>query len=355
MADRIVNVERLPRTVSLERDGDAFVLVYVDQQRLPGELSFVRTQDWREVVNDIKHLRVRGAPALGVAGAAAFALWANATSRSLPDSVFDGDAEGIADLIAGARPTAVNLEWGVRRAVDLARGERERGASAVEAADALFDFVKRMEAEDEAVNRAIGRNGSDLLAPGTRVLTHCNAGSLATVFFGTALGIVYDAAERGLIERVYADETRPVNQGARMTAWELARAGVPATLICDDMAASLMASGRVDCVIVGADRIARNGDVANKIGTYGLAVLARHHGIPFYVAAPSSTFDTAIANGDDIPIEQRSAREVIDPVFPGLDVWNPAFDVTPAELVTAIVTEIGVFDPSAAAEAVARS
>lgn len=177
------------------------------------------------------------------------------------------------------------------------------------------------------------------------MLTHCNAGSLATAFYGTALGVVYAAAEQGKIERVYADETRPVGQGARLTSWELARAGVPCTLVCDNMAASLMAKGEVDAVIVGADRIAANGDAANKIGTYGVAVLARHHGVPFYVAAPTSTIDPAIADGSGIPIEERDASEVLPVAIEGVDVWNPAFDVTPAGLITRIVTERGAFEP----------
>ncbi|WP_349101259.1 S-methyl-5-thioribose-1-phosphate isomerase [Eggerthella lenta] len=193
--------------------------------------------------------------------------------------------------------------------------------------------------------RASSSNGAALLRQGSRVLTHCNAGSLATAFYGTALGVVYAAAEQGKIERVYADETRPVGQGARLTSWELARAGVPCTLVCDNMAASLMAKGEVDAVIVGADRIAANGDAANKIGTYGVAVLARHHGIPFYVAAPTSTIDPAIADGSGIPIEERDASEVLPVAIEGVDVWNPAFDVTPAGLITRIVTERGAFEP----------
>ena len=213
-------------------------------------------------------------------------------------------------------------------------------------ADALFDFVKQMEAEDEATNRAIGAYGATLLKENSRVLTHCNAGSLATYFFGTALGAVYAAAEQGKIARVYADETRPVGQGARLTTWELSRVGVPVTLICDNMAASLMAQGKVDAVFVGADRIARNGDTANKIGTYGVAVLAHEHGIPFYVAAPSSTIDSSLPDGSGIVIERRTAAEVLAEPIAGVDVWNPAFDVTPARYITKIITENGIFDPA---------
>lgn len=214
---------------------------------------------------------------------------------------------------------------------------------------ALFSLVKEMEAADEADNRAIGAAGANLLLPGSRVLTHCNAGSLATVFYGTALGVVYAAAASGRVARVFACETRPVDQGARLTAWELARAGVPATVLCDSMAASLMARGAVDAVIVGADRIAANGDVANKVGTYGLAVLAREHGVLFYVAAPVSTIDPETPDGASIPIEERPAREVMPTPIEGVEVWNPAFDVTPARLVTAVVTEQGVVAPDQAA------
>ncbi|WP_418256485.1 S-methyl-5-thioribose-1-phosphate isomerase, partial [Gordonibacter urolithinfaciens] len=251
----------------------------------------------------------------------------------------------VADEVAAARPTAVNLAWGVRRAVARARRAVASGAPSALVADELFDEVKHMEAEDEAVNRAIGAHGAELLAPGSRILTHCNAGSLGTAFYGTALGIVYAAAAQGKVERVYADETRPVGQGARLTAWELSRANVPCTLICDDMAASLMAAGRVDAVLVGADRIAANGDAANKIGTYGVAVLARHHGIPFYMAAPTSTIDPTLPDGSGIPIEERDPAEVLPQPLPGVEVWNPAFDVTPAALITRIVTERGVFEP----------
>lgn len=349
----VVDVARLPRTVSLERpDGAGASLVYVDQRRLPEKLVFERTSDWRVAVEAIKTLAVRGAPAIGVAGAAAVALGAFEVQGHNASS-FHEEVARLAARVAEARPTAVNLRWGVDRAMGELRAALDSGADPTACAEALFNLVKRMESEDEATNRAIGRAGAALLPPRCRVLTHCNAGSLATVFFGTALGVVYTAAEEGKIAHVYADETRPVGQGARLTVWELAQAGVPATLICDNMAASLMRSGKVDAVIVGADRIARNGDVANKIGTYGVAVLARHHGIPFYVAAPASTFDPSIETGADIPIEERDPREVAAFVPDGADVWNPAFDVTPADLVTGIITERGVFDPTSACSAIA--
>ena len=305
------------------------------------------------VVDAVRTLAVRGAPAIGVAGAAAVALWA--MNEGAAQARAHGCAEGpgcfleglaaVADEVAAARPTAVNLAWGVRRVSGLARALVAQGASADEAAERAFAHVKRMEAADEAANRAIGAHGAALLPRGARVLTHCNAGSLATVFYGTALGVVYAAAAKGGIERVYADETRPVGQGARLTCWELARAGVSVTLLCDNMAASLMARGEVDAVVVGADRIAANGDTANKVGTYGVAVLAAHHGIPFYVAAPESTIDRSLPDGSRIPIEERDPAEVAEPL-PGVEVWNPAFDVTPAALVTRIITERGTFAPS---------
>lgn len=354
------NLDKLPRTVELLREGAHAVLALLDQRKLPHEVAYIRTSDWREIVDAIKTLAVRGAPAIGVAGAAALACWASEEARALPmrgreeraaREAFSENLVAVAHEVANARPTAVNLSWAVRRATDIAQSALLSGATPQQAADVLFDEVKRMEAADEAANRVIGKHGAELLRPNSRVLTHCNAGSLATVFYGTALGVVYAAAEQGKIARVYADETRPVGQGVRLTAWELAQAGVPVTLLCDNMAANLMAQGKIDAVVVGADRIAANGDTANKIGTYGVAVLAAHHGIPFYVAAPASTFDASLETGASIPIEERDAREVAAPL-PGVDVWNPAFDVTPAALITKIITEKGAFDPAVAARAV---
>lgn len=352
----MVKMDALPRTIELVRSDDgAAALVYIDERMLPQRLEFGRARDWRQVVDAVKTLAVRGAPALGVAGAAAVALWAcneGATQARVlgcaeaPSAFLDG-LDAVASEVVCARPTAVNLGWGVAEAVRVVRDAVAETGDVSAAADAAFSAVKRMERDDEAANRAIGAHGADLLPQGARILTHCNAGSLATVFFGTALGVVYAAAEQGKVARVYADETRPVGQGARLTAWELARVGIPTTLICDDMAASLMAARKVDAVVVGADRIAANGDVANKIGTYGVAVLAAHHGIPFYVAAPSSTLDARTPTGADIPIEERPPREVAEPIA-GVDVWNPAFDVTPAALVTRIVTERGAFSPAEA-------
>ena len=329
-------LENLPRTIELVRAADGKAeLVYVDQRLLPGELAYARTRDWRAVVDAVRSLAVRGAPAIGAAGAAAVALWAQ--ERADPRAFADADAssylselEHVCAQVASARPTAVNLSWGVARMRRAARGRVLAGGGAEEAAAALFDAVKALEADDEAANRAIGAHGAALLPKGARILTHCNAGSLAA---------------QGKVARVYADETRPVGQGARLTCWELARAGIPVTLICDNMAASLMAKGEVDAVVVGADRIAANGDVANKIGTYGLAVLARRHGVPFYVAAPASTVDKALSEGSQIPIEERDPAEVLPHPIAGVEVWNPSFDVTPAALIARIVTEDGAFAP----------
>ncbi len=339
-------LNNLPRTLSLERLADEAVLSFVDQRALPQKLIVKQARTSEQVIDAIKTLAVRGAPALGVAGAAGLALWV----QTCASAGFDARAcseqlDSAAAALACARPTAVNLSWGVNRSLQLAKSLLSTGCSLDEVAQRLFGLVAQMEAEDEQCNRAIGQHGAALLKDNTRVLTHCNAGSLATVFYGTALGVVYAAAQEGKIAHVYADETRPVGQGARLTVWELSQVGIPATLICDNMAASLMASGAVDAVIVGADRIAANGDVANKIGTYGVAILAHEHGIPFYVAAPLSTIDASIPDGAAIPIEQRDASEVASFVPAGVKVWNPAFDVTPWRYVTGIITERGVFDP----------
>lgn len=331
-------------------------VVMIDQRALPSELVEIRTSDWRQVVDAVKTLAVRGAPAIGVAGAAAVMLAAYelAEGGAPPASPawFAVRLREAARVIAEARPTAVNLSWGVNRAIQVAAGALKVGKTPRQTAEALRELTGDLIVEDEATNRAIGAYGAALLAPiaaakerPLTILTHCNAGSLATAFYGTALGVVYAAAEQGLVERVYADETRPVGQGARLTVWELSRAGVPATLICDNMAASLMAAGRIDAVVVGADRIAANGDAANKIGTLGVAVLAHHFGVPFYVAAPESTRDNACATGADIPIEERDAAEVLANPIEGVEVFNPAFDVTPAALITAIITEKGVWHP----------
>lgn len=378
-----IDLDSIPRTISVVRaDASAApvpegfpMLVLLDQTRLPDEVAYVATTDWREAIECIKRLKVRGAPAIGIAGAAAVMLRAAEFAYASGDDarndaldfervfvideasfdaqLYETSLRYSAEMVKRARPTAVNLAWAVDAAVSVMEEELAAGAGPQAVEERLYAFVQQLIAEDEAANRLIGANGAALLPPDATVLTHCNAGSLATAFFGTALGVVYAAAQEGGIARVYADETRPVLQGARLTAWELSRAGVPVTLLCDDMAASVMASGEVDAVVVGADRIAANGDVANKVGTLALAVLARHFEVPFYVAAPTSTIDAATASGAGIPIEQRDPSEVLDAPIEGVDVLNPAFDVTPAALVTAVVTERGVFEPARVLEALA--
>lgn len=313
--------DRLPPTIEWRLG----TVRLIDQRRLPGELAVLEIRTVDELCDAIRTLAVRGAPALGVAGAMGVAL-AAVTGEPL------GEA---ADRIVATRPTAVNLAWGVRQALAAADPVEE---------------AQRLAAEDVERNRLLGLHGARLLAPKSRVYTHCNAGGLACVGYGTAVGVIRAAHEKGLEPAVWVGETRPVLQGARLTAWELAQLEIPATLVADVMAGSLMATREVDCVIVGADRIAANGDVANKIGTYGLAVLARHHGVPFFVAAPLSTVDLACRSGGAIPIERRPAEEVTRVggrlVAPrGVAVENRAFDVTPAELVTAIVTDEGIARP----------
>jgi len=315
---------------------DSEALVVLDQTRLPGEEVWLRLTTPAEVVEAIAVLRVRGAPAIGVAAAYGLVLAA-------------GDAEAVraaAPAIAEARPTAVNLRWAVDRML-----RRLAEADPASPRADLLDEANRIRDEDEESCRAIGRHGAELLGTTARVLTHCNAGSLATAGYGTALGVVYAAVEAGKRVAVFADETRPLLQGARLTAWELRRAGIDVTLLADSAAASLLAACRVDAVVVGADRVAANGDVANKVGTYPLAVLARRHGVPFYVAAPRSTIDSRCPTGSEIPIEQRDPREVTSgfgaTTAPGgISVYSPAFDVTPAELVTALITEVGIVRPA---------
>ena len=302
----------------------------LDQRALPAVEAWLGLRSADEVADAIRTLAVRGAPAIGVA--AAYGLAVEARRGASPERLREAG-----ELLSRARPTAVNLTWAVRR---MSRHIGEPAAAILAEAHAIRD-------EDEAACRRIGELGAPLLPPAARVLTHCNAGALATAAYGTALGIVRAAHQAGRLEHVFADETRPFLQGARLTAWELQRDGIPVTVLTDSMAGWLMAQGEVSCVVVGADRIAGNGDVANKIGTYSLAVLARHHAIPFYVAAPWSTFDTSLATGATIPIEERPSDEVVrifgKLVAPaGVQARYPAFDVTPAGLVTAIVTERGV-------------
>jgi methylthioribose-1-phosphate isomerase len=341
----VVAEDPIPRTVEW-RDG---AVRMIDQRVLPGRLEFIDCRTVDEVCDAISTLAVRGAPALGASGGYGVALACALVENG-------SDVEGLlqagrqaAERIVATRPTAVNLAWGVRRVLAAAEaGGRDGGPAAV--AQAALAEAERLAQQDVADNQALGRHGAALVPDGAQVLTHCNAGALACVGYGTALGVIRAAAEAGKGPRVWVDETRPVLQGARLTAWELDRLGIPATLVADVMAGSLMASEDVDLVVVGADRVAANGDVANKIGTYSLAVLAAHHGVPFYVAAPTSTIDLATPTGAGIPVEERSADEVrvvagsrLAPE--GVAALNRAFDVTPAALVTAIITELGVARP----------
>lgn len=394
-----MGVNDIPRTIWWETDEeDGRPAVYlIDQTRLPLQGDVLACNTYDGVCMAIKSLAVRGAPALGVAAALAVALWSEtegAEFELVEDYLYRLDE--VVSEITSTRPTAVNLFWGAARIRQIAMGNQDLGLSELRAL--VLQEALNMMAEDEERNRKLGEYGAELLGENSKILTHCNAGSLATAFFGTALGVIFTAHEQGKIDHVWVDETRPVNQGGRLTAWELRVAGVPSALIADNMAASIMRQGWVDAVIVGADRICANGDTANKIGTYALAVLAKEHGIPFYVAAPSSTVDLTIGDGSQITIEERDTREMegftvsgffepdsadaarafdvltkdgtyqvpltkghemvidrkggaysFDAWFkmtpPGIEIYNPAFDVTPGEYITAFITERGVVRP----------
>lgn len=314
-------------------------LRYLDQTRLPWEEVYCEAGTVDEVVEAIQALRVRGAPLIGIAAAMGF----TAAAQQSPEQLTDAWMTQSLRRLAAARPTAVNLTWALGRMRDAYERATRHGSGKQRLVAELREEAQRIWDEDVAMCRAIGEAGLPLIEAGATVLTHCNAGALATGGMGTALAPVYVAHESGRPVAVISTETRPLRQGARITAWELARSGVPVTTIVDGAAAAVMAQGAVDLVITGADRIAVNGDVANKIGTYGLAVLARAHGIPFYVAAPCSTFDLSIATGEDIPIEQRGADEI--DTAPGADTLNPAFDVTPADYVAALITDRGIIGP----------
>jgi len=322
------------------------VVVMIDQRRLPNEETFVRCRDHHEVAAAITDMVIRGAPAIGVAAAFGLALGVrNSTSEA---GALREEWDDICAVLAGTRPTAVNLFWAIERM--RRRFETLAGAGGDPLRRGLLDEALAIQTEDVESCQRMGDLGAALLPEGARVLTHCNAGALATAGYGTALGVIRSAARMGKLDHVLADETRPFLQGARLTAWELQQDGIPVTVITDSMAGPLMARGEVNAVVVGSDRIAANGDVANKIGTYTVAVLAKEHGIPFYVAAPVSTFDLAANTGADIPIEERSAEEVThmagQRITPeGVKVRHPAFDVTPHRLVTAIVCERGVAQP----------
>lgn len=336
-----------PRTIQWIGGTDGFARL-LDQTLLPEKLEYRDCRKIEDMWEAIKVLRVRGAPAIGCAAAMGVVLGMQA---------FNGNGRGsyraklneVGDYLRSSRPTAVNLAWAVDRVQRLLEPYLEK-EPAHKLTQRLLDEALAIEEEDRQMCRAIGRFGAPLIGEGQGVLTHCNAGGLATADYGTALAVMFSAAEQGRSFRVFADETRPLLQGARLTTWELRQRGIDVTLICDNMAAQVMREGRINLVVTGADRIAANGDTANKIGTYGVAVLARAHGIPFYVAAPSSTFDLSMPTGDRIPIEQRDPREITHGlgrcIAPdGIKVYNPAFDVTPASLIAGIITEKGLIQP----------
>ncbi len=334
-------------TLRWEDDSDG-QLVLIDQTRLPTEFVERVCRDAEAVWEAIRVLRVRGAPAIGIAAAYGVCLGLKGHRQGSRNEFFRR-LEEVAGYLAGSRPTAVNLFWALQRMRRKANELRDQ-STPEQIYEALLAEARTIHEEDRAMCHAIGRHGAKLLPDGAGVLTHCNAGGLATSEYGTALSVLFTAQDQGKALHVYVDETRPLLQGARLTAWELSRRDVPTTLICDSMAAQVMREGRVQAVITGADRIAANGDTANKIGTYSLAVLAMAHAIPFYVAAPSNTFDMSLDSGQGIPIEQRPVEEITHgggrQMAPnGIDVYNPAFDVTPARYIRAIITERGVIDP----------
>ncbi len=317
-------------------------LTLLDQTLLPNQTEYITTDDYRVVADAIRRLKVRGAPAIGIAAAYGVVLGA---LEFQADPNFGEAVSRVIDELAATRPTAVNLFWALKR--QRAVIEQFKGQDPAVIGAELENEACRIDAADATVCRQIGENGAALFPNGTAILTHCNAGALATSAYGTALAAIRVAHQQGKAISVFADETRPLLQGARLTVWELMQEGIPVTLITDNMAATVMRLNKVQAVIVGADRITANGDVANKIGTYGLAVLAQEHRIPFYVAAPLSTIDIELASGNDIPIEERASEEVtsfggVNVAPAGVKVFNPAFDVTPARLVTAIITEKGV-------------
>ncbi len=321
-------------------------LVIIDQTKLPGESVTIELCNAVQTADAITTMKVRGAPAIGVAAAIGVVLAAAESNAPDTESLML-DILRAAQMLKNTRPTAYNLFWGIDRMVNKAKGLESRGFSAEQIRFELRSLAMEMLDEDERVNMKLGANGVQLLPDPCTVLTHCNAGALACVGYGTALGVIRAAVEAGKAVSVYADETRPRLQGMKLTCYELAQDGIPVTVITDNMAGWLMKSGMIDCVVVGADRIAANGDVANKIGTYSVAVLAKHHAVPFYVAAPTSTIDFSIDSGEDITIEERTHEEVTHimgtRIAPDcVKTINPSFDVTPADLVTAIITEVGV-------------
>jgi len=323
-------------------------LSLIDQRKLPTAFEIVTCRTAEEVADAIRSMVVRGAPAIGATAAYGIAIGARRLALERGEEGFWSGFDELCRMMAGTRPTAVNLFWAIDRMKKRANELRPGGIDAV--VRGLEEEAHRIAQEDVEVNRRIGEHGAAVIADGDGVLTHCNTGSLATVEYGTALGVIRAACEQGKRVHVYADETRPFLQGARLTAWELMQDGIPVTLITDNMAGYVMRAGRVQVVIVGADRIAKNGDVVNKIGTYSVALLAKAHGIPFYVAAPLSTIDLSVPSGDAVTIEERDPREVthvfgVQVAPEGVSVLNPAFDVTPAELVAGIITEKGIARP----------
>ena len=333
------------KTVEWTEEG----VVMIDQRLLPGEETYPVFRTYQEVAEAIQEMVVRGAPAIGVAAAMGVALGVR-DSRAGDVESLAAELDQICQVLAATRPTAVNLFWAIERMRTHFQQLRTEGASLDRLRQGLVEEAQAIHDEDIAANRSMGRYGATLIPETATVLTHCNAGALATAGYGTALGVIRAAVEAGKSVAVYADETRPFLQGARLTAWELHHDAIPVTLITDNMAGHFMQRGKIDCVVVGADRIAANGDVANKIGTYSVAVLARENGIPFYVAAPISTLDLTMESGQSIPIEERSTREVthvreIALAPTGIEVANPAFDVTPHRYVDAIITERGIARP----------
>ena len=322
-------------------------VVFIDQTKLPTEEVYVTCTTHQQVADVIRNMVVRGAPAIGVAAAMGIALGVK-NSKATNAADLKKDFDQICEAIRQTRPTAINLFWAIRRMTEKFESLRPRTIAEIrQAQQVMIEESQRMHAEDIAANQAMGRHGATLMPSSGGVLTHCNAGALATAGYGTALGVIRAAVEAGKKIHVYADETRPFLQGSRLTAWELMKDGIPTTVISDNMAGVMMQQGKIAAVVVGADRIAANGDVANKIGTYTVAILAKEHGIPFYVAAPISTVDLATPDGSKIPIEQRNAREVTHiggrQMTPdGVEIENPAFDVTPAKYIAAIITERGI-------------
>jgi methylthioribose-1-phosphate isomerase len=337
----------VPKALWWEGDAERGHLVLLDQRRLPADRVERACADVEDTFEAIRTLAVRGAPAIGVA--AAYGLVLGLRGRDTTDGAgVLAAARAAAGRLNASRPTAVNLGWALARMLRVA--EAHAGLDADALRGRLLAEARAIQDEDERMCAAIGRHGAARFPAAARVVTHCNTGALATAGIGTALGAIYTAHAAGRLAMVYACETRPLLQGSRLTAWELEQAGIPVTLVSDSMAGALLARGGVDLAITGADRIARNGDAANKIGTYGLAVLAREHGVPFYVAAPSSTFDLRLASGAEIPIEERAPEELrtcggVPSAPASVQVWNPAFDVTPAALIRGIVTEEGVIEP----------